>query len=197
MLQQKIASEWGPAYPNVSFCYIYESSPDFDTQDYQISAFPTFKLFALPKAELGSVRGGNIQGLEQLLLQAKSTAFEGAGNTMGGSAAEDPREARWRRLAGGGGASAMQVEKPDDSGLMATLMGEMGFEEEMARKGLDNGGGTLEGAIDWIMLHQDDGKGGEDMDVEPSGAIIMEDGKMKSDGEGCVPVTEGGVKVMR
>mmetsp|Transcript_17315 Transcript_17315/g.35683 ORF Transcript_17315/g.35683 Transcript_17315/m.35683 type:complete len:534 (+) Transcript_17315:29-1630(+) len=197
VLQQKIASEWGAAYPNVAFCYIYESSPDFDTQEYQISAFPTFKLFALPKSELGSVRGGNMQGLEQLLMQAKSTAFEGTGNTMGGGVAEDPREARLRRLAGGagGGAAPMQVEKPDDSGLMATLMGEMGFEEEMARKGLDNGGGTLEGAIDWIMLHQDDDKNTA-MDIEPSGALIMEDGKMKSDGESCTPVTEGGAKVM-
>ena len=97
-----------------------------------------------------------------------------------------------RRLAGG---SPTAAAKKDDSALMATLMGEMGFEEDMARKGLDNGGGTLEGAIDWIMLHQDDGNNTADMDVEPSGAIIMEDGKMKSD-DVCPPAGSGGAKAM-
>ena len=64
------------------------------SQAYQISAFPTFKLYALPKQELGSVRGGNIEGIETLLQQAKSTIFDGAGNTMGGAAAEVREEKR-------------------------------------------------------------------------------------------------------
>jgi len=64
------------------------------SQAYQISAFPTFKLYALPKQELGSVRGGNIEGIETLQQQAKGTIFDGAGNTIGGAAAEVREEKR-------------------------------------------------------------------------------------------------------
>lgn len=39
--------------------------------------------------------------------------------------------------------------------LFKTLTEQMGFTDELAKKGLENGGNTLEGAIEWIAQHQD------------------------------------------
>ena len=47
-------------------------------------------------------------------------------------------------------------ERTWDAQVLETLTGGMGFSELRAKKGLMNGGFTTEGAIDWIMQHQDD-----------------------------------------
>ena len=57
-----------------------------------------------------------------------------------------------------------------DEGVLKTLTESMGFPELRAKKGLMNGGFTTEGAIDWLMQHQDDADIDEEIDFSKGDA---------------------------
>ena len=64
-------------------------------------------------------------------------------------------------------AAAVATSSPDDAtAAMETLTQSMGFTEVRAQKGLKFGGGTLEGAIEWLLKHQDDADIDDPMDEE-------------------------------
>ncbi|GMH93792.1 hypothetical protein TrVE_jg1872 [Triparma verrucosa] len=193
IIQQKVSSDWSKFSASCTFSYLYEDGEGVDVASYGVSAFPTFRLYKTgsgdPKDCLGEVKGGDVEGVQRLLEEHVKELFGANGNSMGGQAltGEDAREARLRRLAGGNNTAASPPAPPASSdtpmadageAVVKTLVEDMGFEETMAKKGVKNSNGTLEGAIDWITAHQDDPM---DTEEEPSGAICMEAGKVSAD----------------
>jgi thiol-disulfide isomerase/thioredoxin len=55
--------------------------------------------------------------------------------------------------------------------FIETLTGAMGFSLIRAHKGLLNGNGSVEGAVEWLMSHQDDSDIDEPIPLQPAGGV--------------------------
>jgi hypothetical protein len=113
------------------------------------------------------------------------------GNSTGGEVltAALAREKRLAAMSSNAASTAstttpMDVDAPDPSeALKKSLVEEMGFDEHTAAAGVMNGGGTLEGAIDWITRQQDaegegegEGSGAMEMDADGNATITGDSG---------------------
>jgi len=128
-----------------------------DVTEYGVKAFPTYIAFQDAK-EVGQVRGANFPEIQKLMDQLQPS-FGGSGQTLGSSAGTGKS-----RLVDGLAASSSPAAAhapaaatpPAPEDLLKRLVEEFGFPEIRAKKGLKHGGGTIEGAVEWISNHQDD-----------------------------------------
>lgn len=162
----ELASEYGKrADVSVPFGIAYEH--EVPVEKFNIRAFPTYVLF-LKAVEAGRIEGANLDGIRKLIEDNAASCQQDEGQTLGSSSssqyasAQEARLARFANTTNPTNDTQQDVEMKDaessscNEELFKTLTEQMGFTDELAKKGLENGGNTLEGAIEWIAQHQDD-----------------------------------------
>ncbi len=170
------SQEWKGKYPSLEVAFVYESSEGMKPAiqgEFRVSAYPSFVAFHEGQP-FDMVRGGNVAAIEDMLSKLPMS-FATEGHSLGGGSAPlDAAAAREARLAKLGSKPDVPVCPPaqksapeTNAEALKSLTEEMGFPEDLSRRGLLHGGGTLEGAIDWITLHQDDDETG-------SGAMVLD-----------------------
>jgi len=170
----------------VNFGIIYEDMlGDALHSVYHIQAFPTYVLFK-GEEEMGRVQGVNFDGIRKLIEKNDCKKDLGEGHALGsrGGTEKDRKNVREDRLkaleekmkkSAQSTATPMEVEKEQDKedevmkdtetsnandnkfdSTAVEQLTSMGFSVLRSQKGLLNSDGTLEGAIEWLDVHQDD-----------------------------------------
>ena len=171
---EELASEYGKRVDvSVPFGIAYEHN--VPVEKFNIRAFPTYVLF-LKGSEAGRIEGANLDKIREMIEDNAASCQQDEGQTLGSSSSNQYASAQEARLArfanpntNNNNTTLQDVEMKDaesssaNDELFKTLTEQMGFTNELAKKGLENSGNNLEGAIEWIAQHQEDTQmGGEE-----------------------------------
>ena len=165
--------EMSGRFDDLGFAIVYEHNlKDSIHQKYNVRAFPTYAMF-VRETETERVEGVNFPSIEAMIDRARKQKTDGfglgQGQRLGGtpssvvptnsaatvtqSSGDDPMDVDGNGNDAAKEPSRLESLKQED---LDTLTGEMGFSLLRAQKGLLFGPGTVEGAVDWLMQHQDD-----------------------------------------
>ena len=176
---ETMSKDYAKEPKQVKFAVVYEHNLGDNIHNYNVRAFPTYVMMVEAK-EVARVEGVNLDGIKQMIESNYPTfVTSNEAESLGGSspvfspadvraqriaklsteqlAEENPKEERSQEAEVN---IDNQADNSSTGGLgkaaLETLTGAMGFSSLRAQKGLKNGGGTVEGAVDWLMQHQDD-----------------------------------------
>ena len=159
---------------DVKFGIVYEHNLAEAIHELGIQAFPTYILYIdHGLRECGKIEGVNFDGIKKLIAENGCKQDMGEGHSVGDSGGDTPMEIEPTEDTTTT-PEDQDVEMKDESKVecekiemvdptenlskehLETLTGAMGFSLLRAQKGLLNGNGSVEGAVDWLMSHQDD-----------------------------------------